>query len=464
MTKGNVANTTPFVHTRPVAPRALLLAPPVYDFALYDLFLKPYGLCRLGAWLEGAGYRVRLVNALDYNDERSRLRLGSLRRDPRGTGKFFRQIVSTPPVLAGVPRRYARYGILAESLEERLRGPRPDVVLVAGGMTYWYLGVVEAIAMVRSLHPSVPVLLGGVYPTLTPGHARRVSGADEVICGDAGAQLPAVLRRLGLPAPQGVPPEEPEPYPEANWHAGVIRINEGCPLSCRYCASHRIHPRFTAGDYRSALRATRRLHRCFGTRSFAFYDDALLVGREQGLQPYLEALVEEGLRLEFYLPNAVHLSLLDLRTARLMHRAGFREVRLGYESRDPVFHETLGRKVNGTEAAETVDRLREAGFRGGQIVAYVLAGLPGQHHQDATESVRSAAALGIRVQVAEFSPVPGSGLWETCLKRSRLPLEEEPLTHNNSVVPLEWEGFTRADLERLKGLARELSAETGDAR
>ena len=99
------------------APLALLVAPPVYDFALYDLFLKPYALCRLGAWLDDCGFRVRLVNGLDYRDPQSVSRLGRPRREPRGTGKFFRQVKPKPACLSWMKRRYARYGMVEDSLD-----------------------------------------------------------------------------------------------------------------------------------------------------------------------------------------------------------------------------------------------------------------------------------------------------------------------------------------------------------
>jgi len=111
-------------------PRALLLFPPIYDFALYDLFLKPYALCRLGAWLARAGYQVRLVNAMDYTDPRSAALLGSPRREDRGTGKFFRQVLPTPRAVAAIERSYARYGIVAESLEARISSEEPDKTLI----------------------------------------------------------------------------------------------------------------------------------------------------------------------------------------------------------------------------------------------------------------------------------------------------------------------------------------------
>jgi hypothetical protein len=50
---------------------------------------------------------------------------------------------------------------------------------------------------------------------------------------------------------------------------------------------------------------------------------------------------------------------------------------------------------------------------------------------------------------------------------SSFALEEEPLTHNNSLLPLRWKGFTVDDLSRLKALTRSLgeaSVESGLAK
>jgi hypothetical protein len=85
------------------APRALLVVPPVYDFALFDLFLKPYGLLRVGRWLEEGGYEVRVVDGLDYTDPASAALLGGARRGLDGTGKFFKTSAETPPGLQGLP-------------------------------------------------------------------------------------------------------------------------------------------------------------------------------------------------------------------------------------------------------------------------------------------------------------------------------------------------------------------------
>jgi hypothetical protein len=440
----------------PSQPKALLIYPPIYDFALYDLFLKPYALCGLAAWLFRCGYRVRLVNALDYTDPPSIAALGSPKREPRGTGKFFRQVVPTPPALAGMRRSYARYGIVAESLQKRIAAEQPDIVLVSAGMTYWYPGVIEAIRTVRKVFPKAPVVVGGIYPTLCPEHATAHSEADLVVSGPAFPQLKYFLESRSLPVTACPTSEEIMLLPEVNWQAGVLRLNRGCPMACAYCASKVIEPRFLPGNPDLLFQTVREAQRHYGTRSFAFYDDALLYNKERGFLPFLEKICRSDLSLRFYLPNAVHLRYLDRLCAGLMKRAGFAEVRIGFESARSEFHEILDSKLDTPMLAEGLEHLLQAGFSPQSITAYVLAGMPDQEAGEVEMSVRHAARFGIRVQIAEYSPTPGSPLWSQAVHRCSFDIEAEPLTHNNSILPMRWRGFTLEDLERLKSLSRNL--------
>ena len=139
-----------------------------------------------------------------------------------------------------------------------------------------------------------------------------------------------------------------------------------------------------------------------------------------------------------------------------MKRAGFAEVRVGFESSRPEFHETLDGKLEASMLAGAVQHLREAGFASRSITAYVLAGLPGQEAGEVELSIRHAASFGIRVRIAEYSPTPGSALWSRAVELSSFDLDSEPLTHNNSVLPMRWRSFTIEDLDRLKALTRRL--------
>ena len=439
-------------------PHVLLINPPIYDFALYDLYLKPFGLLRIGRWLEEAGYRVSHVNALDYGDPVSVSHLGPPRRQKDGTGKFFRQEIPYPAGLVPIPRQFARYGILKEVFREKLRSleGEPDLILITTGMTYWYRGVIEAVNLCRSLYPRSPVGLGGVYASLMKDHCHKVCQPDFITSGPVWPGILPELEKRGLPLPGG-PPGLDYMNDDPVWRdSAVLRLNEGCPFNCDYCASSRISPRFCPGNPQQAVGTVKALYEKWGTRDFAFYDDALLVNKEAVLIPFLEDIISLGLPLRFYNPNALHICYLEEDLLKLMNRAGFREIRMGFESSDDAFHEKKDSKVTMDVFAGAVDALKASGFPLNRAAVYILAGLPGQSAGEVEESVRYASRFGLRCRLAQYSPVPGTALWKESLKASSLPLAEEPLYHNNTFFSMEWEGFTRDELERLKRLTREL--------
>lgn len=481
---------------------ALLIYPPVHDFALYDLFLKPYGLLRLGRMLEAGGWSCRFINALDYKDEETLRVRGTVKRRDSGTGKFHRELIELPESLRGIKRRFARYGISPELLKAKVAESRPDAVFIATGMTYWYRGAVEAAETVKECWPGVPLILGGVYASLMPEHCAAVCGPDFICTGNGGIQgrngagiadsadgagrssgctsgtlqdLALWLRNRGLPGLPGLPgltadggydggcgaAGPVQPLVRDCWSdAAVIRLNEGCPLNCDYCASKKISPCFIPGRPDDVFDWLIEVHERYGTRNFAFYDDALLFNSDAVLKPFLRRVIDyserKGAGFNFYTPNAMHIRYMDAETARLMKAAGFREIRLGFESESEDFHDAHDRKYSSGSFHEVISMLTEAGFSREQIIVYILAGLPGQSAEEVEQTIRFAASKGLTLSVSEFSTVPGSKLWDECVAKSRYPVAEEPLFHNNSFFPMEWDGFTRDDMQRLKRLSKEL--------
>jgi hypothetical protein len=56
---------------------------------------------------------------------------------------------------------------------------------------------------------------------------------------------------------------------------------------------------------------------------------------------------------------------------------------------------------------------------------------------------------GAKPKVVEYSPVPGTEMFELAKKVSPFNLDE-PLFHNNSILPCRWSGFTPDDLNEIK--------------
>ena len=434
-------------------PRALLISPPVYDFALFDLFSRPYGLLRIGRWLQDSGWDVDFIDCLDWKDPNSLEKVKKPARRKNGTGKFLRQPVKNPDIFKEAGRGYSRYGITEESLENQIKSvKKPDIVFITSTMTYWYEGVFEAADTVKKIWKDVPVAVGGIYASLLPEHCSKKSGADFTVGRDSFDEIKSIFEKLRLPFPSAGMEEKVLSVPL--WQdSAVIRLNKGCPLNCRYCASSLISD-FKQGSAEAAFSQLEEYCSDWNTSSFAFYDDALLYKKDSLFIPFLEKVVDSGKKLDFYLPNAVHVNYLDYRTARLMKSSGFREIRLGFESSSSSFHENNDRKVSNSSFESTIGELLAAGFRKNEIIVYLLAGLPGQEAEEVRESVNYLKGFGVKISISEFSPVPGSGLWEKSIEKSIFPIAEEPLYQNNSIFPMQWEKFTKEDMHELKTISR----------
>jgi len=357
----------------------LFVNPPIYDFTAFDFWLRPYGLLRVAGQL-----RACELTVFDY--------LISRERDAFGRGRFDQEPVIKPAPLADIPRRFYRFGRAREDFLRLLSRRRFDVVLVQTVMTYWYLGVREVILDVRKLQPQAKIILGGVYASLCPGHARSL-GADQVLEG-------LDLKPLGLPLSDGLPLWE-----NVDAHVGILKITDGCPFRCTYCSVPVVYPNFVARPLDACVEEIRHLNR-LGARDVAFYDDALLFKPDRILLPFLEAVLRQGLHLSFHTPNALNARFITPEIARLMVRAGFKTFFLGFESNAYEWQRKTGGKVYSEEFADAVRALREAGAC--SITAYIIIGHPDSQGQDLEASIRFAAEQGARVMLSEFAPIPGT--------------------------------------------------------
>jgi radical SAM superfamily enzyme YgiQ (UPF0313 family) len=438
-------------------PRVLLINPWIYDFAAFDLWAKPLGLLYLGAFLKKAGYTVRLVDCMDRLHPQASGK-GARAGKAMGTGHWRREPVPTPGPLKNTPRKFARYGLSEKAFLQTLSlETEPDLVLVTSIMTYWYPGVHHAIELTREVWPGMSVILGGAYATLCPDHARQHSGADLVMTGPAESSFSELENLLGKDRGlAGISRELTwsevwpalELYPRLD--SSPLMTSRGCPGHCPYCASNILFPSFVQRSVEDVLAEIEDRHRKFRIRDFTFFDDALLIRAETHLMPILEGVLSRGLDLRFHAPNGLHVASITRELAGLMFKAGFKTLRMGLETLDRERQIGWGGKVRTGQFEQAMSYLAEAGFLRGQVGVYLLYGLPGQTLDDVLEAGLAVKAQGGRPYLGEFSPIPGTALWNETKDRSEFDLEAEPLYHNNSFFPYREPGFSWEKVQEIK--------------
>jgi len=444
------------------ASHILLINPWITDFAAYNLWLRPLGLLSIASFLRKHEFQVTLIDCLGY----------SVKQKEYGDGKFLRTIIEKPVPLRFFPRYYSRYGITEEALIQTFSSvEKPDVIGITSGMTYWYPGVFRVIELAREFFEGVPVVLGGIYATLCHDHAQRNSGADVVFRGGGEAEAVELISKLAgigyssLPL-RGLNSElRANLYPAFDLYSRLdyvcIATSRGCPLRCTYCASRFLTEGFSRKDPTQVAEEIEYWVSQYGVQNIAFNDDALLIDPESHIIPLLKEFMDRKIRCHFHTPNGLHVREIDGKLADLLFRSGFKTIRLGFETSSEASQIETGGKVDNRAFQKAVKNLLKAGYSGGEIGIYIMAGLPDQRAREVEESIAFVRETGARPMLAEYSPIPGTPLFEKARQRSPFDLENEPLFHNNSILPCRWEGFTVADDKRLKeGIRRRSAHET----
>lgn len=417
-------------------PVVLLVNPWIHDFAAFDLWARPMGLLILADRLRSQGWDPILVDCLDAHQPDTDVP----KEKPNGTARFPRSPIQKPEALRSVPRQFSRYGVNPESVRKELGSlPVPGAILVTSFMTYWYTGVQETVRLLRELYPQVPLILGGIYASLLPHHARDQCKPDEIIVGPGEAQTARVLFKA-----TGVAPRDSERRPGLEFSPALdllhhvrflpLLTSRGCPYRCAYCASKRLVPSFVRRPVDEVLREIGSARISYGITDIALYDDAFLLNPADHAMPLLEAAASEFPGLRWHTPNGLHASAIDVTVAGAMKRAGFETIRIGLESSSDDFHKGTGRKTDFDSFVTAVRNLQNAGFSADRIGAYLLVGLPGQSRGQVEDDIERVLQLGAYPKLAEYSPIPGTDLWPEALQRSRYPIDQDPLYHNCTLL------------------------------
>ena len=433
----------------------LLVNPWIYDFSAYDFWQKPLGLLYIGAILNKLGYTTCMLDCLDrFNPEWNAGGVAkTLATKNDGSGKYIRHEIAKPVPLANVPRKYCRYGAPPEKVALWLeRQLPPDIILMTSFMTYWYPAVRDMACLLRAHFPETPLLLGGIYASLCPDHARETIQPDYLLIGEGEIQAVRLISDLCAGPGAGLEYKNLDelPYP---WYDGypalgsvALLTSRGCPYQCSYCASGLLAPKHKRRSAEAVCQEILHWHNSRNVRNFAFFDDALLYQSERYAKPLFGMLAAAEADLALHTPNGLHPRWIDSELAELMYTAGFNTLRLSYES-SSIRHQQG--KVSYAELAAALHALQAAGFKAGQIGVYLLAGLPEQTMEEVRSSVKQVHELGARVNLASYSPIPGTREYKLSLERCLWNEQDDLLLANNSLYPFWRKHYQLQELEEL---------------
>lgn len=419
--------------------KLLLINPWVDDFAHYNLWSAPLGLYRVAEYLSQFDADIQIIDCTDA-------RIKCL---PDGRSQITKVRIDKPRQYATIPRYYYRFGISEDEFMRQIETAKPfDAVLMTSIMAYWYPGVAQTIRVVKKMAPLVPVILGGIYATLYPEHARLATGSNAVYKGSAGQQLIGVLDSFGIGLNRIQEGAHWSRYALPNVFA-PIKTSDGCPFGCTYCATSVLSPKFIQYPVSQAIDEIALLHK-MGIRHFPFYDDALLVNAGKHLLPILSEVTHIYNDANFYTPVGLNAKMITGDVARALKSGRVKHIRIGYETHDSRRQEATGGKTGRVDIENALSNLTEAGYYAKDTGVFVMYGLPDQSLEEVLETVQFLKRKGVRISLSEYSPITGT------IDATKVPAEvlSEPLYSNNTAYSLLFADYDKDRLERIKMIAK----------
>lgn len=371
---------------------AVLINPPVYDTQYWARWSQPAGLLRIATMLKSKGYELTLIDCMETNANGM---VPKRQRKEEASGK--QQLVRRD----NIDRRIYHYGMPLDELEMHLRQLKepPHEIWITSVMTYWWQSTRDVVDLARHIFPKATILVGGIYPTLAPEHARNnLPNANVIFQGEISeaSNLPTDLSLYAKPPTYA-----------------ILTTSRGCPWDCVYCAARALNggPKLRQRSPEDVLDEIRYKHDRFRIRRFGFYEDNALIAKDHHFERMLEAIIESGLKLELYAPEGLETRLLTRDVLTKMQQAGFEKVHLPLETVKSDNNRKWNRRHSSVQTFEAaLANAIDAGFRPRttDINAFVLFGLPDERIDEVVDSMLYAHALVGSIIPMLFTPVPGT--------------------------------------------------------
>jgi anaerobic magnesium-protoporphyrin IX monomethyl ester cyclase len=327
----------------------------------------------------------------------------------------------------------------------------------------------EVAKFIRSLNPNMPIVWGGVHPSLLPEQTLENEYVDIVVIGEGERTLLELVKALENRQPldkiKGLgykkdnkiiinEPRLPEdlnempdvPYDLVNVKDYFIQTYEspktlsflsgkGCPYRCSYCYNIKFNNRrWRPIEAEKIVNRIKKLL-VYEPEAIEFVDDLFFVDRKRN-EKICKLIIKEGIKLKFIANCRVDfIARNDIEFFKLIKKAGFNELYIGLE--------TGSKKsllaINKDSTLEDVDiankKLKEVGIK--PIYSF-MGGFPGETGEDLKQTVDLMIKLNKENPYASltsmktFTPFTGTPLFETCKK-------------NGFKVPKTLEGWAKFD-------------------
>ncbi|MCG2712050.1 MAG: B12-binding domain-containing radical SAM protein [Candidatus Omnitrophica bacterium] len=315
-----------------------------------------------------------------------------------------------------------RQGTKHNAILKKIRRFNPDLILFSSttNLFPWVREVSEAIKKKFS----VPILVGGVHPTIASEKVIADKNIDMICIGEGEDAIVELVNKMEKKIPvydtrniwfkqdsevirNEVRPlipnldELPFPDKELFYKYGCfttrlyVMTSRGCPYDCSYCYNTLLKKLYNKDktsytrrrSVKSVINELEIYKKQFNAKSIYFYDDIFNYNKQWVIE--FAPVYRNRIGLPYYCilrPN-----LIDKELVGALKNSGCQRVAIGFESgNETVLNEVLNRKMGIKQLREAVAILKENRLK---VDLYVMLGLPGETSKEMIDTANEVLAL-----------------------------------------------------------------------
>jgi len=303
------------------------------------------------------------------------------------------------------------------------------------GVSPQFIYMKKIIEILKQREPHKPVIVGGVHATVLPGHVLEDTLADACVLGQGEDVLANIIlgNSLEISGVQtrskgghiqrnGVPFVFPDRsaidyysylvprtfgyMADVKREASII-TGRGCPYSCAFCASKKMHgTKVRFNPAQAVVSEFLYLRDEFGVEMVNVLDDTFILNKKR-VYEICQGLKDQGIKW-FCLTRA---DCVDKELLVEMKKAGCLSLAIGFETGSDRLLQLLNKKITIAQCRECVKMVSKIGF---MINGQLMTGLPTETMKDVEltrkfiEDNPEVDTFGLHM----FQPYPGSDIWE----------------------------------------------------
>ncbi len=374
--------------------------------------------------------------------------------EPTYTGYFHQGIASLSAILKRAGQQTSLIQFTKEITEgefqEKIKALNPD--LIGFSSTAHVFPFVRKYAEAVKKIKNIPIVCGGVHPTICPEEVIADENIDIICRGEGDLAMVELCLRMENGQPieniknlwvkkEGnifknelrplIADIDELPFPDRDifnyaglnlekMGIGTFMFSRGCPYQCAFCCESNLRKLYpTSQNYHRTrspqlvVAEIKEVTKKYPLIKFIHFSDDLLFARLDWLKEFVP-LYKKEVGLPF--SSDMRVNLMTEEALSLLKKAGAHLLRAGVESgNDRILKEVLGKGITVEQVKKAFKTAKEKNIK---IQAYNMIGLPGEGPKEILETIKLNAEIKADLSVVSiFYPYKGTRLYDVCIEK-----------------------------------------------